>query len=78
MLGLKLNHVSKRGQLCLVVPHRDQPSGAPTAAFDSWANSLLIGLQTRLGDAQGCKCNILIREYSPKAMTIFGVTTAHQ
>ena len=51
---------------------------APTMAFDSWETSLFVGLQRdRMGDAEGHKGNILIREYSPETMNMLGIPTAH-
>ena len=51
---------------------------APTAAFERWTTSLFVGLQAWAGEAEGYNGKIFIREYSPEAMNIVGVPTAHQ
>ena len=66
-------------KICFILPSCNKllPIGinraAPTAAFDSWATSLFIGLQRgRTGDAEGCKGKIFFREYNPETRNIIG------
>ena len=53
--------------------------GARRHVVDSWATSVLVGLNMYgAGGTDWGKNKVKIREYSPKTMNIVGVRTAHQ